>query len=181
MESSDRQILLLGITKKLVICMIGMLALILLFFFVIFPEIGVDRTYLTVIVFGTGLVGGFVSIQQRIHKITTKELEYLSQSWESVLLIPIYGGIFALAIHVIFLSGIITGHLFPQYSIPTFSDPTTIEEFKQFFTTTLPRSGEDVGKMLFWAFCAGFSERLVPQIIQSVQGAVNDDTKKEAE
>ena len=175
MSIENRQALLLKLTRKLVICTGISLAVIVLFFFTYFQSESSSRTFLTLIVFGTGLVGGFVSIQQRIHKVSDDELKHLSESWASVLLIPIYGGIFALVIHVIFLSEIITGQLFPSYSVPPFSNPTTLDDFREFFSTTLPKTGQDTAKMLFWAFCAGFSERLVPQIIQNVQSKISDN------
>jgi hypothetical protein len=175
MSIEDRQNLLLRLTRKLVICTGMSLSIILLFFFTFFISHETGRTFLTLIVFGTGLVGGFVSIQQRIHKVSDIELKHLSESWASVLLIPIYGGIFALVIHVIFLSGIVSGDLFPSYSVPGFDSPATLENFHKFFLITLPKSGQDTAKMLFWAFCAGFSERLVPQIIQNVQSKLSSD------
>lgn len=173
MNIEDRQALLLKLTRKLVICTGVSLAIIVVFFFTYFLKQDTSRTFLTLIVFGTGLVGGFVSIQQRIHKVSSSELKHLSESWASVLLIPIYGGIFALVIHVIFLSEIITGQLFPSYTTPEFATPATLENFREFFSSTLPETGQDVAKMLFWAFCAGFSERLVPQIIQNTQSKLD--------
>lgn len=176
MSIENRQALLLKLTKKLVISTAISLAIILLFFFTYFLSHDSSRTFLTLIVFGTGLIGGFVSIQQRIHKVSDTELNHLSESWASVLLIPIYGGIFALVIHVVFLSEIVTGELFPSYSVPKFDDPTTLTNFHEFFSITLPKTGQDAAKMLFWAFCAGFSERLVPQIIQNVQSKISIDS-----
>lgn len=113
METLNRQVLLLKLTRKLVICTAVLLAIILMFFFT--PAFfngessaaasdpgAQERSFLTLIVFGTGLIGGFVSIQQRIHRVTDGELKHLSESWSGVLLIPIYGGIFAIVLHVIF-------------------------------------------------------------------------------
>lgn len=163
----DRELFLLKLTKKLVICTTISLLIVLTFFFIFYQRAEVDRPCLTLIVFATGLIGGFVSIQQRIHKVNSNELRYLSQSWSSVLLIPIYGGIFALVLHIAFLSDIISGNLFPKYFLPEFGYPPQLSDFKSFFRATLPVTGQDAAKMLFWAFCAGFSERLVPQIIQN--------------
>lgn len=52
--------------------------------------------------FGCGLLGGFVSIQQRLKKVGDEELDLLAQSWFQILLIPVYGGIF------------VFGHSFPK-------------------------------------------------------------------
>jgi len=119
--------------------------------------------------FGTGLVGGFVSIQQRIKNVGEEELELLSRSWFHILLIPVYGGIFALVLYLAFLSGILDSPLFPHFSIPTFMDPPSADDMKKLFVETFPRTGVDFAKLVFWCFVAGFSERFVPQIISSAQ------------
>jgi len=129
-----------------------------------------NRFMLSWITFGCGLIGGFVSIQQRLNKIGNPELELLSRSWFQILLIPIYGGIFALILYILFLSGIIEGHLFPEFYVPSLPEgsvPTT-DFMKDLFSKTYPSSGEDFAKLLFWSFVAGFSERYVPQIISTI-------------
>ena len=115
--------------------------------------------------FGCGLVGGFVSIQQRLKRIPDAELDLLSRSWFQILLIPVYGGVFALVLYLAFLGDIVRGALFPQFYIPQFSVPPSTQDMKNLFTATFPASGVDLAKLIFWAFVAGFSERLVPQII----------------
>lgn len=115
--------------------------------------------------FACGLVGGFVSIQQRLKKVSDEELQLLSQSWFQILLIPIYGGIFALVLYLAFLGNIVEGASFPRFSIPEFSVPPGTEDMKKLFNATYPSTGIDFAKLIFWCFVAGFSERLVPQII----------------
>ena len=108
-----------------------------------------------------------MSIQQRIKKVGAEELELLSLSWFQILLIPVYGGIFALVLYLAFLSGIVEGPLFPRFSVPTFSIPPTTNDMKNLFVNTFPATGVDFAKLVFWCFVAGFSERLVPQIISA--------------
>jgi len=115
--------------------------------------------------FGCGLLGGFVSIQQRLKKFGDAELEVLAQSWFHIVLIPIYGGVFALVLYVGFLSQIVTGALFPQFAIPEFHHPPTTADIQAFFSQTYPATGADMAKLLFWSLVAGFSERFIPQII----------------
>lgn len=120
--------------------------------------------------FGCGILGGFVSVQQRLKRIGDEELDLLAQSWFQILLIPLYGGIFALVLYVGFLSGIVEGSLFPKFASPTFSQPLpTVDDIKAFLSKTYPASGADLAKFLFWSFVAGFSERLVPQILEKTQ------------
>ena len=130
--------------------------------------------------FGCGLVGGFVSIQQRIKNFGDEELELLSLSWYQVLLIPVYGGIFSLVLYLCFLSGIVEGPLFPSFAGPAFSPPVpTVQDLAAFFSQTYPATGKDLTKLLFWSFVAGFSERLVPQIINTAHNAYENRRGKQ--
>ena len=120
--------------------------------------------------FGCGLVGGFVSIQQRLKKFGDEELGLLAKSWFQILLIPVYGGIFAIVLYICFLSRIVEGPLFPRFSSPPFSEPMpSTEDIRNFFSQTYPTTGADLAKVIFWSFVAGFSERFVPQIIDRTQ------------
>jgi hypothetical protein len=119
--------------------------------------------------FGCGLVGGFVSIEQRLKDVNDEELDLLSRSWYQILLIPVYGGIFALVLYVAFLGGIIEGALFPRLTIPGFGTPPSTQDLTNLFISTYPTTGVDVAKLIFWSFVAGFSERLVPQIISKTE------------
>lgn len=118
--------------------------------------------------FECGVIGGFVSIQQRIKKLSDEDLTLLSHSWATIMVVPIYGGIFSLVLYLLFLSEILKGPLFPGFYIPPKADIPTIEYFKKFFEETYPLSGQDFAKLAFWSFVAGFSERFVPNIIKQV-------------
>ena len=120
---------------------------------------------------GLHLLGRDISIQQRLKKIGTEELELLSESWATILVIPIYGGIFSLVLYTLFLSGIIDGHMFPNFSIAQFSKYPTTDDVVGFLTKTYPSQGSDIAKLIFWSFVAGFSERFVPQIIHKVSSS----------
>jgi hypothetical protein len=113
-------------------------------------------------------MGGFVSIQQRLPTIGLSELGELFNSWLTILLIPINGGIFAfvLMLMLMFISGILEGALFPKYAHPPIDQEHLVARFAQWLTATFPKTGPDIAKLLFWSFVAGFSERLVPQIIR---------------
>jgi hypothetical protein len=159
---------LLRITKRLIILTFCGLACVVTVFAI--TLIRGDRFMVSWVCFGCGLLGGFVSIQQRLKKIGDEELELLSQSWYQILLIPIYGGIFAGILYVGFLSNIVEGPLFPKFAAPVFTQPIpTTNDIRAFLQQTYPASGADLAKLIFWAFVAGFSERLVPQIIDKSQ------------
>ena len=155
---------LLTITKRLIIMTsCGLLLVVSIFALTLMRG---DRLMVSWACFGCGLVGGFVSIQQRLKKVGDEELYLLSKSWFQILLIPVYGGIFALVLYLGFLSKVIEGPLFPHFAGPPFSEPIpTSEDIRNFFAQTYPATGADLAKLLFWTFVAGFSERFVPQII----------------
>ena len=134
-----------------------------------------ERFMLTWAGFLCGIVGGFVSIQQRVKNVSDEELQLLTSSWFQILLIPIFGGIFALVLYCLFLSEIISGSLFPLFYIPkpTGAIPDTYFLI-DVFTKTYPLTGQDLAKFLFWSFVAGFSERFVPQIINNVANKASE-------
>ena len=155
--------MLLVITKPLILMTLCSLAAVVSIFAVTLT-LG-QRFMISWVCFGCGLIGGFMSIQQRIKNVNDEELELLSKSWFQILLIPVYGGIFALVLYLAFLSQIVKGALFPEFSIPDFSSPPTTDDMKRLFMDTYPSSGVNLAKLIFWSIVAGFSERLVPQII----------------
>lgn len=73
-----------------------------------------------------------------------------------------------------FVSGILEGSLFPKYAHPRIDHENILESFKNWLNTVFPISGQNVAKLLFWSFVAGFSERFVPQIIRKTAEKVDD-------
>ncbi len=128
----------------------------------------IDRFFVSWLAFQCGMIGGFVSIQQRLYKLDSEELNILSESWTGILLVPIYGGVFSLILYILFLSALLQGSLFPEFYIPEFSSPiVTVNDIQKFLTECYPKTGPDLAKLIFWSFVAGFSERYVPDLIQS--------------
>ena len=154
---------ILKITKRLILMTSGVLLCVVAAFglTVTFGQ----RFMVSWVCFGCGLLGGFISIQQRLKRVGDEELELLAGSWFQIALVPVYGGIFALVLYVGFLSQIVTGALFPQFAIPPFHQPPTTDDIQAFFSKTYPASAVDLAKLLFWSLVAGFSERFIPQII----------------
>lgn len=130
------------------------------------PLAGIGRFPVSWFCFEAGVIGGFVSIQQRLKLISYDELDLLAGSWVNILMVPIFGGIFALLFYLLALSGIIQGALFPAFAMPEFSETPTGEDLRRFLTETYPKSGQDFARLAFWAFACGFSERLVPDMIK---------------
>lgn len=164
-ELTKRLIIMTGVA---LLIMVGIFAATFLF---------TERFMLTWIAFICGIIGGFVSIQQRIKHVSNEELSLLCGSWLQILLIPIFGGVFALVLYLIFLSEIVNGGLFPDFYVPPppASNVITTDYILSVLKKTYPASGQDLAKFLFWSFVAGFSERFVPQIISKVTSEANPD------
>lgn len=162
----EKHRMMLTISKRLLIFAAASLLLTSLIFGITY-SFG-ERFMISWFGFQCGIIGGFVSIQQRLKNIDNEELKLLSESWATILVVPIYGGIFSLVLYLLFLSGLVKGHLFPEFFIPEFAFPPTTENIKQFFNSTYPLTGADFSKFAIWSFIAGFSERFVPQIIRKI-------------
>lgn len=162
-----RQEMMIVVRKRLLL-FVGISTVVITVFFGISLFGKESKFYTSWLVFLCGLIGGFVSIQQRLPGIEDDELFLLSKNWTSVLLIPVYGGIFALVLYVLFLSGMIDNDLFPSFYMPIFNLPVEAKDIAEFLRNCYPLSGHDLAKLIFWSFVAGFSERFVPQIIQKV-------------
>lgn len=159
----------LRITRRLILMTLTVLLLVAVLFgaTLLFQE----RFLVTWACFGCGLLGGFVSIQQRLSTLDDEALQLLAASWFQIVLIPIYGGLFALALYLGFLGGIVSGEAFPDFAVPAFHAPPTTADLQAFFGQAYPATGADLAKLLFWSVVAGFSERFVPQIIGTAGGA----------
>ena len=127
------------------------------------------KLLITLVVFVCGIIGGFVSIQQRLPKIDDEELALISESWFQILLVPIFGAVFALVLYCLFLSGLLKGDIFPDFAFPKPLNGVPDTNFiVAVLRETYPSSGPSLAKLIFWSFAAGFAERLVPQIISNI-------------
>lgn len=78
-------------------------------------------TVLTVVL--AGIIGGCVSMLQRIQSAPTEgdalfNLAALTNGWRGIMLSPLYGGIFAALLFVLFAGGILNGAVFPTIVTP---------------------------------------------------------------
>lgn len=119
------------------------------------------------LVFASGVIGGFVGLQRRLKELTLFDLELIAASWVYTGLSPLVGGVLAFLLFILFLSGLISGDLFPVF-LPD-SDSTS-----KGFMAIFEQHGEgykEYAKLLFWSFMAGFSEHFVTDVISRFEGA----------
>lgn len=129
-----------------------------------------------------------------------KELLLTNGWFSVVVIAPISGGIFAIVLYLVFVGGLMSGGLFPHFgpTIPVGSTPVPPSHARterlarapgsptpapcpataacpsinvtQFFILAEPTAIEDWGKLLVWAFVAGFAERFVPDVLTRLTG-----------
>ena len=79
---------------------------------------------------------------------------------------PVVGAIASVVLYVGFVSGLVSGGVFPAMSCK--GNGKTCTDLIEVLTSYGPTGANDYGKALIWAFIAGFSERFVPDILQSL-------------
>jgi len=145
-----------------------------------------------------GIVGGCVSMLQRIQSAPSEgdalfNLAALTNGWRGLSLSPLYGGIFASLLFILFAAGLLQGSAFPKIetatglqvaeAAPDQPAPTPTPEasatpdhrtetqrtgilhVKDFLKETGPRDGVSFALLMIWSFIAGFAERLVPDTL----------------
>lgn len=122
---------------------------------------------------GVGFIGGFVGLQRRIKQMSDDDITLLAHSWVYICLSPLVGGILAMLTYVLFISGLLAGHLFPKF-VPDASAPS-VEGLGAIFQ--IHGEAADYAKLMFWCFLAGFSERFVTDIISRFESRASDNDK----
>ena len=107
-----------------------------------------------------GVLGGLISMLRRLQALppgTTPLFDTiaLNAGQFGIGLAPIYGGIFAMVLYLVFLSGIL------DTVIASTAGNTVFPRF----TDATPKSTPDYAKLLVWAFIAGFAEQMVPDVL----------------
>jgi hypothetical protein len=127
-----------------------------------------DSIYIVpLLVFASGVIGGFVGLQRRLKDLTLFDLELIAESWVYTALSPLVGGVLAFLLFILFLSGLLSGDLFPVF-LP--DSNSSSESFLSIFE----QHGEghkEYAKLIFWSFIAGFSEHFVTDVISRFEGA----------
>lgn len=127
-----------------------------------------DSPYVTPILIAVcGFIGGFIGIQRRLKSLTLGDLELLSSSWVYTILAPLVGGVLAIVLYILFLSGLLSGGLFPDF------DPEKSHDLTFGFQKIMMQQAltyQDYAKLLFWSFVAGYSERFVTDVIAKFEG-----------
>jgi hypothetical protein len=137
-----------------------------------------------ILVFLIGNVGGYVSVHRGLGELNDAEIVELSSSWWAIVVPSFVGGVLALAMYFLFLSNILAGELFPKFE----PHNSVVREGllnvdEQLFSCRSAKAHEgvlslvdqsaktmaDYAKLFFWSFVAGFNQKYVVDIINSVK------------
>ena len=118
-------------------------------------------------------------------KSSLPEKEHRTTSWFALLTPVFFGGLMASVDYMLFMSGVLSGddgegllrsNLFPSFrsNLPPDQLPTVIA-----YIATRPSSVQDVGKLMVWAFVAGYSEGFVMGILRQIErcAGTNDSSR----
>ncbi len=127
------------------------------------------------VVLFVGQMGGFLSVQQRLQTSTEvcdplfKELQLNAGQFSVAVIAPISGAVFAVVLYFLFVAGLLSGGLFPQFGPQGATNalvaPPHYHDITEFLDKAWPTTTIDWGKLLVWAFIAGFAERFVPDVL----------------
>src|SRR5438876_887218 len=121
----------------------------------------------TLTVIYAGIVGGFISTLRRMQSIPADLDPFLIAerlngfSETSLWITPLLGGVFAVVLMAIIMSGLVSGTLFPAFAPDPHVSPLTW----QFLRLISPDKTVDFAKLFVWAFIAGFAEQFVPDTL----------------
>jgi hypothetical protein len=163
MVMSESTALIVKVTRRLFIAIFALLAVSL--GVMTFAVISKSQLVVPVVVVISGFIGGFVGLQRRLKDLTVDDLELIGSSTIYTWLSPLVGGVLALLLHILFLSDLLSGQLFPRFVADANQDPGFVSIFQQQAQTY-----QDYAKLLFWCFVAGFSERFVTDVIGRFEG-----------
>jgi len=144
--------------------------------------VGSEVPVLVVVVL-LGILGAFFSALTRLYKVDEAGAALISPTVEHLggryLLMysfvpPVIGAIAAVVLYLIFLAKLVEGGLFPNISCVA-GNCETIQDMMHSY---LPATPPDFGKVMVWSFVAGFSERLVPDLLQTLVVRQGKESKK---
>jgi len=118
-----------------------------------------------------GVIGGYTSSFIRMYKTEpgkdlVASIQTLRNGVAGLIEKPLLGGIFALVLHLLFVSKALTGGMFPLLSIKELGSNSGT--FNDWFTGTVVATSADFAKVLLWCFIGGFVERFVPDVLDSM-------------
>lgn len=129
------------------------------------------------VLFGFGVLGAFVSVLRRLNDAIgnngepdlSREFSALENEGERLWISLITGGIFSVLLYFLFSSGVgkdlLGTTLIPQFNCGAKCPAPSGDSF---LTVNLPINTAEFAKCIVWSFLAGFSEQLVPDVLDKL-------------
>lgn len=121
------------------------------------------------LVFITGNIGGYVGLHRNLNSLSDIEIMQLSSSWLGLIVPSFIGGILACVLYLLFISGIISGELFPKIVADSVEAGVSRPQSFEIIFQQHADGVAEYAKLLFWAFVAGFNQKYVVDIIESTK------------
>ena len=121
-----------------------------------------------------GILGAFFSALIRLYNVDAAGALLVSSTAQELkgrhlfmysFVPPVVGAIAAVVLYMIFVARLIQGTLFPEFGCAAGKSCASVQEMMHNFQ---PKTAEDYAKAMIWGFIAGFSERLVPDVLQTL-------------
>jgi len=144
--------------KRLIIIFIILISVaIFVFYFA-----GIARVLALLFIFGN--LGSYLSIHKSLGELTDDEVSELSSSWLPIIAPSLVGGILAIVLYIVFLTGLIGGDV-----IPTFVQDPEVREDIGAILDQHADGVKEYAKLLFWGFIAGYNQKYAIDIISSIK------------
>jgi hypothetical protein len=126
------------------------------------------------LIVGAGILGALFSALTRLYNVDHAGVALITPTIKALgggyilmysLVPPLIGAIAAVVLYLVFVAKFLSGGLFPQIDCV---EGRTCKDILELMLNYWPSKPEDYGKALVWSFVAGFSERLVPDVLQSL-------------
>ena len=171
METYEMKKIILKRIGISLLSLIGAGFLFVLMFYIIAAQMGTMIFALLI-----GGAGAAISFFLRFPRLEKPEMEFLVTSWWAIMVPLLVGLTMGGFIYIVFFAGILTGdsgnglftsNLFPLFTSPAIAEGETLDLAKTL--EIRPQSVQDFGKLLVWCFLAGYSERMVPSLLDSIE------------
>ncbi len=195
-QLTEHQLLIHIVGNRLFAALLVALAIAVVWSSVVYFADSLDGGSAPVVLF-IGVLGGLIGLQNRLVRLGDADLLLLAKSTTYLLLAPLVGGFLAVLLYILFISGLLQGDLFPNFTADAVATPDSaandensadLNGISRIFR--IHGDGpEDYAKLIFWCFLAGFSERFVTNLmgrfehsaIASVPGGESSDADRVSE